>query len=318
MQAHQKPFERRVLDDRHETLRHRPRLKMQGMAIIASLLLVALIASLVAQLFAAQTQRVDMAQAATQRLEREQVLQLQLDWARATLLEDLRRTAWDDRTEIWAQTTLPARMKLDHIDTAGRIDDLQGRFNLRLLVSAEFTPDPVQVGILAQLVVFLGLSPSIVDPIVDTLVRRYQRLGEGPRVWPELVPWARLGQDMGLDSQTIIALEPHVTLLPGRTSINVNTASAEVLAAHLPGLSLARAQRLQADLVRLPVRSPAELALRLPDNPIDPIFELLGTSSQFFVVEIMIRDDAGRQGIRAMIRRDPMGQTRLLWQEPLG
>lgn len=302
----------------HQIAIQKSPLRMQGMAIIASLLLVALMAGLIAQLFSAQAQRIDMAQAAAQRLEREQTLQLQLDWARSLLLEDLQRSAYDDRTEFWAQTRLPARLQQDTLSTAGRIDDLQGRFNLRLLVSAEFTPDPVQVGILAQLVVLLGLSPAIVDPIVDTLVRRYQQLGEGPRVWPELIPWARLGQDMGLDAASILALEPHVALLPGRTTINVNTASAAVLAAHLPGLSLARAERLQAELTRIPVRSVAELALRVADAPIDPLFELLGTSSQFFVVEIMLRDDAGRQGIRAMIRRDPMGQTRLLWQEPLG
>ena len=49
---------------------------------------------------------------------------------------------------------------------------------------------------------------------------------------------------LGLSPATVAALEPYVTILPVSTPVNINTASAEVLAASIPGLDLASAKRL--------------------------------------------------------------------------
>jgi len=48
----------------------------------------------------------------------------------------------------------------------------------------------------------------------------------------------------GLSPQTVATLEPYVVILPAATPVNINTASAEVLAASVPGLDLASAKRL--------------------------------------------------------------------------
>ena len=49
---------------------------------------------------------------------------------------------------------------------------------------------------------------------------------------------------LGLSESTIRRLQPHATWLPFATAVNLNTASAEVLYASLPGLDLSDAQRL--------------------------------------------------------------------------
>lgn len=49
---------------------------------------------------------------------------------------------------------------------------------------------------------------------------------------------------LGLSPATVAALEPYATLLPRRTPVNINTASAQVLQASIDGLDMAGAQRL--------------------------------------------------------------------------
>ncbi|MDM0045337.1 type II secretion system minor pseudopilin GspK [Variovorax dokdonensis] len=49
---------------------------------------------------------------------------------------------------------------------------------------------------------------------------------------------------LGLSPSTVAALEPYVTILPRSTALNINTASAEAMAASIPGLDLAGARRL--------------------------------------------------------------------------
>ena len=49
---------------------------------------------------------------------------------------------------------------------------------------------------------------------------------------------------VGLTPQALQTLSPHITVLPHRTTVNINTASVQVLYASVPGLSLSDAQRL--------------------------------------------------------------------------
>jgi general secretion pathway protein K len=49
---------------------------------------------------------------------------------------------------------------------------------------------------------------------------------------------------LGLSPQALHTLSAHVTVLPARTPVNLNTASVEVLYASVPGMSLSDAQRL--------------------------------------------------------------------------
>jgi general secretion pathway protein K len=49
---------------------------------------------------------------------------------------------------------------------------------------------------------------------------------------------------MGLSPEALQTLSPHITVLPTRTNVNLNTASMQVLYASVPGLSLSDAQRL--------------------------------------------------------------------------
>jgi general secretion pathway protein K len=49
---------------------------------------------------------------------------------------------------------------------------------------------------------------------------------------------------LGLSPNALQTLNPHITVLPERTKVNLNTASVQVLYASVPGLGLSDAQRL--------------------------------------------------------------------------
>lgn len=73
-----------------------------------------------------------------------------------------------------------------------------------------------------------------------------------PQVTSDLV-W------LGIDRNNADRLTPHVVILPRNTAINLNTAGKEVVAALIPGLDLASAQRLIQARQQRPLRNSADL-----------------------------------------------------------
>ena len=119
---------------------------------------------------------------------------------------------------------------------------------------------------------------------------------------------------LGLSGPTLRALAPHVTLLPATTPLNLNTASADVIHAAAPAVSLADAQRLVAERDRAHLRTLADAAERLGlrDNPFpDTRFAV---ASRFFEVRGRLRSDSTVVEERSLVRRDGL-DVRVVWRE---
>lgn len=163
---------------------------------------------------------------------------------------------------------------------SGRIVDAQGKLNVRNLVEGG-QPVKAAVDAFRKLFELLGLPPEQVMLMVNGLrlalpaaastpagtgtgadaaaaaaaaVAAAAAAGaqaasapEGPTGDAPLMP-QRVQQLVwfGLPSSTVAAITPYVTLLPRATALNINTASAEALAASLPELDIAGAQRIVA------------------------------------------------------------------------
>jgi general secretion pathway protein K len=86
----------------------------------------------------------------------------------------------------------------------------------------------------------LGVPPAQLSVLTQGLLTA-QRQNSGSPLMPQ-----RVGQLswLGLSPQALQTLAPHITVLPTRTTVNLNTASVQVLYASVPGLSLSDAQRL--------------------------------------------------------------------------
>lgn len=201
------------------------RTRQQGIALISVLLITSLALLVVGGLL--RSQRLALQGTA------QQIHQLQLRQA-AMALEDralqLLRVSDDEQTrnvhpgQPWARQT--AQIRLPDMDTRLVIEDLGGRFNLSRLT-----------------------APGEVD---DILTRRWRRLllslaiadvGLAPLKGVTLNDPSQLRLLPDLAADDLRRLLPYVAVLPVDTPLNVNTASAQVLAS-LEGMSLGRARQL--------------------------------------------------------------------------
>ena len=124
---------------------------------------------------------------------------------------------------------------------------------------------------------------------------------------------------LGVAPATLAALRPHITLLPQRTSVNLNTASAEVIHA-VTGIDLASAQRMVAARAARPFKNINEAA-RAADAAASQIracpTQWCDVWSAFFEVQGRLRlDDVALQET-AVVQR---GQGRhppvaILWRQ---
>ena len=118
---------------------------------------------------------------------------------------------------------------------------------------------------------------------------------------------------LGLSPRSLAALRNHITVLPEATPVNLNTASAEVLSAMLPGLDLASArqaieQRQRGHWASL---SDAQTALGPAGRLLDE--KQHSVKSRYFEVQGRMRIDNVVQQETALVRRDG-GQVRMLWR----
>jgi general secretion pathway protein K len=118
---------------------------------------------------------------------------------------------------------------------------------------------------------------------------------------------------LGLSPGTLAALRAHITVLPEATPVNLNTASAEVLSAIVPGLSLVSARQAIEQRQRAHWES-----LNAAQQALGPAGRLLdekqhSVQSRYFEVLGRMRIDNVVQQETALVRREG-NQVRMLWR----
>ena len=233
-----------------------------GAALLAAMLTVALVATFAAGALWQQWKSIEMEGAERQRTQARWLLTGALDWARVILREDARagdaNAPSDHLAEPWAVPLQEARMsnflaalpdgtgrtvdneKLwQQVLLSGAVNDLQGRLNVTNLLQGEQLDAKTALAF-ERLFDALNLPPAQLSLLTQSLLAAQRQTSSSP-----LMP-QRVGQLswLGVSPQTLHILSPHITLLPNRTPVNLNTASMQVLYASVPGLSLSDAQRL--------------------------------------------------------------------------
>lgn len=256
------------------------------------------------------------------------------DWARSVLARDGRADAergqrLDSLREAWAQP-LPAT-EIPGGSVRGRIEDLQGRFNVNNLAAADASAAPLRY--FRRLLAGLDLEPGLADRIADWVDAdmdarvphgaedlqylrgaRSRRAGNGP-----LGHVSELRAVAGVTPQVYARLAPHVTALPELTAINVNTAPPAVLAA----LGESVAERLDAVLARresAPFATVAEFleaaGLEETDSAsgtaTSEIATLVGVSSGYFAVHGDARIDRLQVQLDSTVARAAHGAPRVI------
>lgn len=234
---------------------------------------------------------------------------------------------------------------------SGRIFDAQARFNLmnlltmqtlgaRTIVTGRDKDGIKAYGLLLQ---SLNLDPSLANVTATTLAQMlggFQSVegtqggqpgqqggedtsgggsggGNGPRPLDDVDSLLTVP---GYTADTIRKLRPYVIVLPTRTPINANTASAEVLAAVIPNLSLDRARALVLVRDRAYFRNIGDVVNQLrgiaPGVDTTAAANLLDVQTHYFLVYGMARHERAQIGEVALVSRgDPINNnaTRIVW-----
>lgn len=319
------------------------RARESGVAAITAVLIVAIAASAATLMLAQQSAMLDQAMMVASRAQADQYAQAGLDWARGVIAADAQSgNAVDSLDEGWAQPI--AGLPVERALVAGDIEDEQGKFNLNNLVSGNRRSEP-DVEIFGRLLASLGLAPELADAVVDWIDADgdltsgagaedayYLSLAKPYRTANQPITQVEeLYRVKGFDAKTIAKLKPYVTALPPqastdpaaatRTAINVNTASALVLAAALPpSIPRAAIDELVTQRRVKPLGSATEVAQWAARFGAGANTSALDVKTGFFAVHVRVAQDDVQLATDALVERSaPSGKpatTSIVWRRP--
>ena len=306
----------------------------QGAAIVTALLLTALAVTIVASLF--WQQQIQVRTLENQRLQQQAqwVLRGALDWARLIISEDAKHSATDHLNEPWAtpleETRLDRYLERDEaateIDSAtlsGFIVDAQSRFNLANLYTNNKV-NTAELAIFERLLTTLHMSPALARSTAELMAaadtKAGTQSGDKNNAPTDTSPSAPLSitkiDDLllipGFTPEMVLTLKKFVVVLPRFTPINVNTASAEVLAAKMPKMTIAEAETLVASRNQAYFRDTADFVQRLPRTQQAPNLEGIATGTSYFIVHGSVKIGRASQQMQALVERNMNGAS-VIW-----
>ena len=193
-----------------------------------------------------------------------------------------------------------------------QLSDAQGKLNLLNLLEGP-SISPVWLLAFDKLFALLQLPPRQLASLVQNLQNASAGLGVAPS---DRGPAPLLPQQMtqlvwlGLEPATLALLEPHVTLLPARSSVNLNSASVQVLQAVWPGLTRIEAERVVALRQFRPLQSVNEVSTSAAPGQAQ-----VGVGSRFFELHTEVALGPLRAARNALLQRDGT-DVRTLWTRP--
>lgn len=217
--------------------------QQRGVALVTALLVVSL--ATVAAVAMATRLQVDVRRTGNL-LHGEQAYAYALaaeSWAEVILRRDADDSKIDTLAEDWATALPPIAVEGGFV--SGRIEDLQGRFNVNNLVGPDGKPSQPDLEYFKRLLGLLGIEAGLATALLDWIDADINAtfpdgaeddiyLLENPPYRAAnrpLVSISELRLVKGYSPEIITLLEPYITALPQPTALNVNTASALVLQA---------------------------------------------------------------------------------------
>jgi len=305
---------------------HSPR-RQRGVAVVTALLLTTLAISIVASLFWQQQVQVRSMENQRLQLQTKWIQRGALDWASVIL-----RQPFGGRIsleQIWAtplaETRLDQYIERERVQgenfnasLSGQVYDATARYNLNNL-AAGCKRDPVETEVLRRLLTNVRQEPRLARPIAD-FVAAGQVLTVDQDDADNTAQTPRKGNPMpilrvddllavqGVKPETVEALRPFVIVLPAQgTTVNVNTAPAEVLAAVLPGCSVSQANALVEQRKRVPWNDVQQFNTELQcrgDEPGGTQGEpKISITSSYFLVQSRIRLDRAALDAESLVQK---------------
>ncbi|MCH8073484.1 MAG: type II secretion system minor pseudopilin GspK [Proteobacteria bacterium] len=290
----------------------------RGVALITAMLITALATMVAANL--AWDNALDVRRTMVL-LNRDQAIQVALgaeSWIMSILRQDLEDSQTDHLAEIWA-TELPG-LPIEGGEVFGAVSDLQGRFNINNLIDENGVVHEESLQQFRRLLLAIGLDPRFAGIAADWLDSDLDPLfpdGAEDSIYTGMIPPYRTANQTlssiselaaldGMDKLTFNALVPHITALPGRTRINVNTATGAVLQSLDENMTLADVENLIAERESggFTDIQTSFSSLVTPD-----VINNLEESTQYFQLKVVVRIDTVRFTLNSVLQRGPRGDV---------
>jgi len=320
-----------------------------GAALISAMLVVTLVATLASVALWQQWRHVEVESAERHRVQSSWLLNGALDWSRLILREDAMAGVAgssggnaDHLAEPWALPLKEAKLSTflaqdqqlregdPEVFLSGQITDAQSRINLTNWfeasdgkVSAKMN-EPMQLA-LVRLFNVLDLPRAELERLAaawraaaqsarlsnPAMGQASQGTASGASLLPQQITQL---QWLGLSAETVQRLSPYVTILPEVTPVNLNTASAEVIYATVPGLDLAAAQQFVQQRTRAHFSNLTDASKALGGKTLEARWHTVG--SRFFEVWGRLRMEDRTQEETALILRDT-GNVTFVWRQKI-
>ena len=321
----------------------------RGAALISAMLVVTLVATLASVALWQQWRHVEVESAERHRVQSSWLLNGALDWSRLILREDAMAGVAgssggnaDHLAEPWALPLKEAKLSTflaqdqqlregdPEVFLSGQITDAQSRINLTNWfeagdgkVSAKMN-EPMQLA-LVRLFNVLDLPRAELERLAaawrvaaqsarlsnPAMGQASQGTASGASLLPQQITQL---QWLGLSADTVQRLSPYVTILPEVTPVNLNTASAEVIYATVPGLDLAAAQQFVQQRTRSHFSNLTDASKALGGKTLEARWHTVGT--RFFEVWGRLRMEDRTQEETALILRDA-GNVTFVWRQKI-
>jgi general secretion pathway protein K len=306
----------------------------KGAALITVLIIVVIVVTIIANLLVSNyrlLKRVSNRQITEQSTV---ILYSLVDFVRAVLGTSGATSEIDALTDVWAQP-LPETKLLNDVYMKGYIIDEQSKFNINDLVSGG-QPNGDMILKFSNLLSFLNLPVSLSYNLSNYITdRQFQNLivaeyaAHNPPYQPAgrpLIDLSELILVKGFDAAIVNKLKNYVTAISSsnsRIKVNVNTASAEVIAA-ITNLQLPIAQRFTIYRVQNPFHNQEDIEKFLSDNGIDVkdktrnniTLDGLDVKSSYFTIHAVLHNrDYLFNWVALVYRADRNGTwPNVLWQ----
>ncbi len=245
------------------------------------------------------------------------------EWAMAILVRDLEDNKFDSLDDSWAQTLPP--IDLPGGIMIGTIEDMHSRFNLNDLVQGNGI-NKLALTRFQRLLDLLELDQELAQAVVDWLDKNIEATppqGAEDDYYIGLEnPYLAANRKMssvtelrlvkGFDQKTYERIAPYVTALPNQSSININTASAQVLASLSSAISVEFANDLVAERKEEPFEKLEDLTSheQLVDEKLDT--KGMGVVSKYFLLHNETRMGNARVRLDTLILRTDKGNVKVI------
>ena len=301
--------------------------KQRGVALVLAMGVAALAAVSATAIMVAQSTWSRHSELTAGHAQAQSLVRAGVDWARAVLSDDRRASNVDHLGEPWALRLAP--VPVENGEITGLIEDQQGAFNLNNLVSGG-SINRAELARFRRLLSILGVPAALADALTDWIDAdgqpqsadgaedTYYLALDPPYLAANqpLVDVSELALVRGFNDQVRARLRPFVTALPRNTQINVNTASAEVLAAVFDGMDLDAARALVAQRARAYFTTLADFSSRMPRAIGMPVSGV-ALASDYFIVTLRVSIGQSQARGAALLAREGAGWPAVVWQKTL-